>query len=92
MSNDPKKPAAPDPVLGESIPVRVLRFAAPTSGAGLNVASSVTARDQTGQAYWRLDFFPRIRHHRITWHRPNGEEPVIAFVPESRVESWDPAL
>lgn len=90
--NEPKPATKPSDSRGDVIRVRVLRFADPTDGAGLHVASSVTgAVEPQKTAYWTIEFHPRLRHHQITWHRINEPDQVL-FVPESRVMSWDPIL
>lgn len=71
----------------EPIPVKLVRFIAPTDAPGLSVASSCTASDQRNRSRHSITYLPQIRHFELTYHPPDGEAQV-AYIHESRVMSW----
>lgn len=93
MSNDQKQNQQPQtqPRAVESIPVKLLRFAASVDVPGKRGASAVS-NDRKHSAYHTIEFFPAIQHHRVTYHSASvGEAPEVAWVPSARVSAWWPA-
>lgn len=95
---EPKKPPAE-----KSIPVAMLKLSdrEPMDLPGLGGKSAVTAtsydkifdakgkRVLTGKC-WTVDFFPGIRHHRVTYYSDGVKPPEVRMVWEGHVKIWEP--
>ena len=78
--------------LGNTIPLRFIRFTSPQDGPGLSVVSSCRAIDPQGHiTRWVIDYVPVLRSFRIEYTPPAGSGPKqVEFIPEHRVSSWAP--
>lgn len=57
---------------------------------GLSVASSASTRDPSSSRRHVIEFLPWLRHFRLTFY-PGGEAtPLIGFIHETQVKSWEP--
>lgn len=88
-STAPKGTVAQDVPRG--MPVKLLRFVSSIQVPGHSVTNVVSAIKQPNGAYWEVDYIPQMRHHRITYCDPNRKKLDTVFVPESQVQSWEPA-
>lgn len=89
-----QQPAPKPAPTGDSrspIAVRTMRFREPVDFKGPSGGTeTVTAIDnpREGQAHYRLEFRPWMRHHAITFTSHLGETST-RMVHESHVESWE---
>lgn len=74
----------------EPIKIRLLRFVSPQDGAGLNVASSVTASDVAGRSRHTIEWLPWLRSYRITFTPPGNEPVIVGLIHEHRVMYAEP--
>jgi hypothetical protein len=72
------------------IDVDVLRFAESMDAQGISVQSAIS-RNKTGKrTRYTIYYLPWMRHFRTEYQDPNREKPLISYIHESRVKSWDP--
>ena len=86
-------PRIPVPPNRTPIQVRVLIF--PQTPAmripgPKQICTSVTRRKDHRQGY-DLEFWPWIRHHRLTYYPDStGEGELVSFIHEEHVQRWEP--
>lgn len=88
QTKEPNKkmtPSKPTP-----IDVAILRFAVAIDGAGLAVASGVSAFRDGRPTRHRIQFLPWLRHFRIEYDRGDGQPALVSMIHEGNVKSWDP--
>jgi hypothetical protein len=92
MSTKKSPPTLPT---GDAIPVKLVRFVAPTDVPGQDVANSLKTHGEANRRSWTIHYLPSQRHFRIVYCDPNtrGGEGVelTAFVHETRVSIWERA-
>ncbi len=85
-------PVAEKPAPTPLIPVRDLKFrnGMMVDLPGKNAVSGLRSSEPSAQAYWRIFYDPRLRHHRIEYYPPGAKsKPEVAFIPETWA-SWSP--
>lgn len=98
MSKEPDKKIttkAPDPLAEmQRFPVSILRFVNKGQQvAGMQSGDVLKAQKLSNGCHWVIEYFPQIRHHRITYTDPNQQDRSgVSMVHESRVDSWAPVL
>lgn len=78
----------------QSIPVAFVRFGRPFQVPGRQVDEAMKAETHANGRSWSLEYIPQIRHHKITFVDPHRDGGVakIAFIHETHVLAWEPAL
>lgn len=96
MSNDPKqqpapvqtKPKPPDGNGREPIPVGIIRTHRPANFPGAEAEMSLRAKKE-GHKEWTIQYLPWMRSFMVTFLRQE-HPPMVRYLPEGGVESWDP--
>jgi len=88
VSNDKPKQPEPQRTGPERLPVRVLQFFQPHPS--FNATTSLTSTPEvTNRNAFIIEYVPSMRHHRVEY-RPIDGKPLVRFVHESHVASWEP--
>lgn len=85
----------------DEVAIASIRFASPTDFKTKPAADGLTAvpREKAvgpdgkripGQAQFVITYLPWFRHHRVEYFEPSNAVPVVKYVHEARVKSWEP--
>jgi hypothetical protein len=91
----PQKPPTPEKPASDAIPVKLVRFVAPTDVPGQDVATNLKTHGEANRRSWTIHYLPSQRHFRIVYCDPNTRDgkgvELTAFVHETRVSIWERA-
>lgn len=76
-----------------TMPVASLAFSRNNFDArplGISVTDNIKAGGAPNQQGYSIEYIPAIRHHRVTFRRPELDD-VVGYIHESLVSCWIPA-